>query len=345
MSYDTYAALRSGKTPAWLYEITFDGTTNYLAQGRDYTLGGQLYTGTTLYRTNIVSTQDAQRAAVNVTFPRTNALARQIRDYSGLDEVGIKIREVFKEDPDQEALTLFDGRVVSAKPKLPIIILTCEDHFTEARRKSLSAVMQKACRHAHYHGGCGLDINGYNVAATATDYSGDVLTVTEAALQADGHYAGGIVTFGGVPRMIMEHTGSALTLLDEMPGLADDITANGTSSVSIAPACARNMSDCHDKFGNILNFGGFPWMDEAPFDGRQGRLMWASLFRGVFFAIVAYLLTPEPPVPEAPEKLENVPRAKPGDDIVEAFGSPWIKSPQVAWYGDFEAVPIKGDKK
>ena len=269
MSFATWIAAVSGKRTVWLYEITVDGTTTYLSRGRDYTLSAQLYTGTHASNSKIVVTQDAQKAEVVLVFARTDALAIAIRD-NDTSDVLVKIKRGFAEDPDQEFRTEFQGRVVGTKPGLAWISIQCENEFTTFRRSGGAAVMQRPCRHALYHGGCGLDIADFNTAGTATAYAGSAVTVTEAASQSDGYYNGGILTFSTFPpQMIVAHVGTALTMLGPVGGLAEEIAASTTAAVSIAPGCNRSTGDCFTKFSNIENYGGFPYMMESPFDGRN----------------------------------------------------------------------------
>lgn len=74
----------------------------------------------------------------------------------------------------------------------------------------------------------------------------------------------------------------------------------------------------------------------------------ANLILGIIASVISALLTPRPKPPK-PAELDDfdVPRSVEGSEIGIAYGSPWIKSAQVHWYGDFKAVPIKtsGGKK
>lgn len=59
-------------------------------------------------------------------------------------------------------------------------------------------------------------------------------------------------------------------------------------------------------------------------------------------------LAPKPPIPE-PASLEDVdaPVAEEGKAIPVVFGDAWVTGPNVLWYGDLRATPIrkKGGKK
>ena len=59
------------------------------------------------------------------------------------------------------------------------------------------------------------------------------------------------------------HAGSSLTLANPCALAVSD-------AVTLYPGCARNRETCKNKFNNILNFGGWPWIPlRNPFDGRS----------------------------------------------------------------------------
>lgn len=267
MSWSDFAGLVTGKRPVWLYEITAGGTVNRLTSGlSDFTYGGNTYASTALTHGRINVSRSVKRADTNIVFPRSNALAVSIRDSVTALETTVRILHGFSNDPDQEFLPRFTGRVVGVKPTLGTIALMCESGVTRFRSKMIAPVIQRTCRHALYGYGCSLNIADFQTAGTATDLTGKTLSVTEAAAQADGYYSGGVVEFGGKRQMIRSHTGSTLRLLSTLEGVGDEITSSGSASVLLAPGCNRSLTVCDTRFSNSLNFGGFPGMDESPFD-------------------------------------------------------------------------------
>jgi uncharacterized phage protein (TIGR02218 family) len=80
--------------------------------------------------------------------------------------------------------------------------------------------------------------------------------------QSTGWLTGGYLRVGGVPRMITQHSGDTVTLSSVLPGLAVG------SAFEAFAGCDRSFSTCQSKFGNALNFGGFPWIPaKNPFAG------------------------------------------------------------------------------
>lgn len=266
MTYSAIHSLLSGKRPVWLYRIDFGDTFKlYAASASDY---GE-YEASPIRHSRIERTTELEKSSVQLVLPRTDPLVQAIRDDQGWSETKVSIWHTYRNDPDAELQLRFVGRVVGVDSGIIAATLNCEHSLTTTRRKALSAVVQRPCRHALYHGGCGLALANFQVAGTATALTGSVVTVAVAASQADGYYSGGIISFNGRLQFITKHAGSALTMLSDVAGLADEITANGSAAVLIAPGCDQTMATCAGRFGNLDNFGGFPWIDENPFDGRR----------------------------------------------------------------------------
>lgn len=63
---------------------------------------------------------------------------------------------------------------------------------------------------------------------------------------------------------------------------------------------------------------------------------------GLVLQVVSFLLRPQPEGPKAGTISDvKVPRAQEGEELGYVWGTVWIKDPQVHWYGDFRAIPIK----
>lgn len=70
--------------------------------------------------------------------------------------------------------------------------------------------------------------------------------------------------------------------------------------------------------------------------------MFENLIIGLILSFVSFLLAPKPQPPKAATLDDiDVPVTKEGTEIGVAYGTVWIDSPQIVWYGDFEAIPIR----
>lgn len=170
--------------------------------------------------------------------------------------------------------TAWKGRLSSIKPSATQLTMVFESVFTSLRRPGLRARYQKTCRHMLYGRGCTLNAEDFAVDGFATDVTANGLqiTVPEAAGEDDGYYIGGMIRAPDETlRMIIGHSGSVLTLIRPLDSLTAAIVGTGygmgygegyggTVAVKIYPGCDRLRSTCKNKFNNLLNYGGFPWI-------------------------------------------------------------------------------------
>lgn len=289
MSYSSVLETVFGKRPAWLYRFRRGSeerfftsrSSDYLDPDFDFfdqqdvffgaDFFNRTYVSTALFQSRIKNTSAIGRAETTFTFPQSNIWAQEYITDNGYEDNEVFVYHVFGNDVDLEQVLRFRGRVVAVQPALTRIVLTAENRFTELRRKGLSAVIQRPCRHALYHDrggyGCNLNIADFETEGTLTALSENVATVGAASGQADGYYSGGVFTWQGKRQFIVSHTGGSLTLLGPISGLAAAL-ASSNQSVKIAPGCDLSRATCNDKFDNLVNFGGFPWADETPYDGK-----------------------------------------------------------------------------
>lgn len=286
--YSDFLAMISGKKPFWLYRLERAGTQYfYTSRGTDYTETGhdwfdefdvfepadfftRTWASTPMKRSAIRQTSAIGRAEVTLTFPQSDTFARTFLDAPQYETTLLTVYHGFANDPYGELSTKFRGRITGVKPAYTTIRLTAENRFTLGRAKGLHRVMQRPCPWAVYHTGCGVTLASFQDAGTLTAISGKVVTVTQASSQADGYYSGGILEWNGKKQMIMAHSGTSLTLIAPVAGMATALAAASPSqlSVTIAPGCNRTTAICSSRFNNLANFGGFPLMTENPFDGR-----------------------------------------------------------------------------
>jgi len=67
-------------------------------------------------------------------------------------------------------------------------------------------------------------------------------------------------------RFIASHSSGTLTLMQASNSLSAAIEG-GPQSVTLYPGCSHTIADCRDKFNNLVNFGGFPWIpSKNPFN-------------------------------------------------------------------------------
>lgn len=252
-----------------LYRIALDtGVWTWTSGNQAVEYNGETYTPTPIARAQIEDTADIHRANLRLTVPRTNPVAaiylRSVPDHPAS-------LTIFRQDESGTAV-YWKGRIAVVRASDNEATIECESVFTSLRRHGLRARYQRSCRHLLYHRGCNLDRANFATAGgpSAIDSTGTVLAVPEATLEADGWYLAGILEFDGTLRFIVQHVGSVITIQRAIDGLADAMANHGYGNnygnyygdltVTIHPGCDRTMTTCRDKFANLDNYGGFPWI-------------------------------------------------------------------------------------
>ena len=215
---------------------------------------------------DVVQTSEIERGRLELTWPLSHSFARRFLAPLGNTPVTLTIFRGH-EQVLGETVAHWKGRVVGAEVEGQRILLQAESIFSTLRRAGVRAKYQRLCRHALYGRGCGLDIAQFWVTGMVTAVAANAVTVPEVAEQPDGWYRGGVLRFGVQFGFITGHAGAVLTLSRPMLELA---TAFATPEIDpetgsplpvlidIAPGCDLRAATCAAKFGNLLNFGGFP---------------------------------------------------------------------------------------
>lgn len=264
MTYATYETSLELGAPIELYEF-IQGTQSwrYVSAVDGVTYLTKYYAPSPVKRDRFKQTTDTFKDGLSLAFPRDDAFASQFLGFAPDLVTTVTVLRGHYGDPDVEFQVHWKGRVVGAKTSGSEVVVECESVFTSIRRPGLRARYEYTCRHTLYGRGC-------NVAAAAHEVSGSVLTlnglaidVAAAALMPDGYYTGGMLTApSGATRFLVNHTGSTLTLSRLLPELV------GGTAVKLYPGCDHLTETCFNKFNNLSNFGGFPFIPSTnPFGG------------------------------------------------------------------------------
>ena len=116
---------------------------------------------------------------------------------------------------------------------------------------------QLTCNHMIFDSKCTKAEADYKTTTMVTlDSTGTELTSADFDALEDGYFTGGKVVFGDEARTIVNHVGSIVTLMYKMKELKDN------DSVDAYPGCDGRIETCKDKFDNLINFLGFPFIPE-----------------------------------------------------------------------------------
>jgi uncharacterized phage protein (TIGR02218 family) len=129
---------------------------------------------------------------------------------------------------------------------------TVGETYTAACRKELGG---------QGYGGCKVDLTTIDVVGAVTSIASSLAFTDSSRAEANDYFGWGTVEFtsgdnaGLRPLRVRDFSAGQFTLY-EPPYYALTI---GNTYVAI-PGCRKRLEDCRDKFGNVLRFGGFPYV-------------------------------------------------------------------------------------
>lgn len=267
MTYGTYENSLELGTPVELYEFV-QGIQrwNYISGADSIVRLGQVYTPMPVRRDRIKQTSDIFKDSLKLSFPRDDAFASQFLGFAPEDVTTVTVLRGHYGDPDNEYIVYWKGRIVGAKVNGNQIDVEAESVFTSIKRPGLRARFEYGCRRTLYLKGCNVNRELYKLEGQILSISGGlVVAVAGAALQPGGYYTGGmLVAPSGVPRFITAHSGDQVTIVRPLHELVGGMT------VALYPGCNHLRETCKNKFNNLDNFGGFPYIPTRnPFDGSS----------------------------------------------------------------------------
>lgn len=206
-----------------------------------------------------------------VTLPRNNPLVDLFRSTSPSTKIVMTCRRFHKDDPDNQATVYWTGTVGNVRGTDAVTAEVLGLPITKTlRRTGLRACWEVGCIHALYDGGCKADKELFKTVATITALTGTTVTLDTLGAFPGDNYIGGYLEWeatdeGTIDRRAIEGYagGTTLTILTTTDRL---VVGQG---VSIFLGCNLTTETCKNRFDNLENYGGFPFMaKKSPFDGN-----------------------------------------------------------------------------
>lgn len=274
MSLANLAAAVFGSRPIFLYQFSRLGSSwQFNTSAKDISrvipgLGTLEFEKLAISHDKIIDAEFSYRSELLIRIPLDASLFQLAVIASGFStSMNVKI---WRTDASEgEVLPVFSGKVISVKPedKKGVLEISCLTAAKDFAIKGLVGVFQKTCRHVHYAKGCNLNIGSFNISGEVSSISADFLTYTldlgGAAIDSGDYILGILSRSDGQRRFITNHSATEFKINALIPGMEVGET------VEIAPGCNLSRERCNQRFSNIENFGGFPFIIDNPFDGRQ----------------------------------------------------------------------------
>ncbi|MBF0161618.1 MAG: DUF2163 domain-containing protein [Magnetococcales bacterium] len=261
-----------------LYEFQLvDGSTlRYSTFDADFLCDGRLYssTGPIIRRSRTRCVIGVEVDTLNLeVVPGLNDLLLgvpwlQAAGVGALDGATLALYRVFLQ-PDLSVvggITLFVGQVADIQITRSLAKITVNSSIQLLNIKLPRNVWQPGCIHTLYDADCGIDRDDPAIATETTVCAGSTTTALASGLalvearwfeQGYVHFLNGALT--GVRRTIKSCSGDGifqlLLPLPSIPAVGDTFKAY--------PGCDKTQATCTNKFHNVRNFRGFPYIPVA----------------------------------------------------------------------------------
>lgn len=275
----TYTALDTSVDAGAPYELFefVEGSRawRYTTRPSADTWGGQQWLPRPIMREAINRDSGSIGDPLRITLPDNDPLALELLAGMSVHLVTVKIRQLHRDDPDQQARVLFTGMVSGVSFQGAEAKISCGSRYAlTSKRRIAPTTYQAACNLTWGSSRCGVNPETYRVdtTATASDQVGRTLTVTLATDFDSGQFNGGSVVLGGARRFIEKHERvvgllvgevyARLTLSYPFGGLTTTPAA-----VSVYPNCQKTEADCTGRYNNIVNYLGWTRLPSVnPYD-------------------------------------------------------------------------------
>jgi len=246
------------RKPIELYHFWMGTTHWYLTSGdAAITYLGNIYNPVYLERTNVSYNINFEANEMTITLPGVNEPILDFMNATPSELIWVSILRVFRDQPVYEPTVIFLGHVLDATRKSQITKVKCVGFEFYLGMQIPKYTYQRQCNWTPFDANCGMTaVNGVTQITANVTVNADrsILTAAAFGTVAAGLFSLGKVQFGNHYRMVASHSGTALTLRYPMPNI---VTGD---SVTVLAGCNQTIDQCLNRFNNVANFGGWPYI-------------------------------------------------------------------------------------
>jgi uncharacterized phage protein (TIGR02218 family) len=219
--------------------------------------GGEVYEPAAIERGDfVVSSDHSSQPRMKITVPEDHPVADLFSRLVPIEPITLRIIAKHADDPETEGLWMGFVRNAEWAMEQDRATLHCEPIPASFAIEGLRLTYERSCNLQLYGSRCSVVAASFTLTGSILTVSASGLTITSSAFSAQpsGWLTGGRATVNGEPRLITAHSGSQITIL--LPFTS----AVAGDSISATAGCDRLRSTCKDKFNNLPNHGGYPWI-------------------------------------------------------------------------------------
>ncbi len=246
----------STRQPVEIYKIWRGSTYWYYTSGDvAVTFDSQEYTPATLKRGSVQYRGNLEASELELVMSKDVPVVTAYHAASPVNPAWIEIKKLFRDQDPADALVVFVGMIRSVKMNGPAALARCVGIEKLLSLDIPQITYGPVCNWTLFSTECGETAASYKISPQVT-VSADGKTLTAAAFgsESSGYFTLGSAEFGDYKSFVVNHVGTAITLMRAIPGLETDDT------VDVYPGCDGSLDTCRSKYSNVNNFGGFPYV-------------------------------------------------------------------------------------
>lgn len=266
MTYESREESLQNGEPIELYQFTYgENAYRFTSATTEKLMSGHTWLAEPLKRDSIDFSAEKGRNNLKIETTRQFAIADLYRIMPPSDVILLTVYRFHY--GDSEAVVIWSGRLLNVEFAGSRATLVCQPITTSLKRTGLRRLYQRQCPHVLYGDSCRADKNSFSLTTNLSAVNGTTLNSAAFGLYPDNYFAGGYIDFdyNGVieRRFITEHTSTQIIINIPLLGLIV-----GSSIIAYA-GCNHTMAACKDKFNNLNNYGGMPYIPQKnPFGGN-----------------------------------------------------------------------------
>jgi len=255
--------------PVELYTFTMGASTwKFTSAEGDVTFNSITYSPIAIKRGSTTQSKEQKSTVLTISLPTLEEVVAQFISIQPSDTLNVTIQRIQPDAvPATTSIMMFQGYVSSVSFKDELAEMRCIPFNELFSRQVPRFQYQGLCNHVLYDSRCKASEGSFKHSGTALTVSGGGTVIEVQALPTSGTpFVGGYLQIpgGSEERLIIAQTSIAVTIL--YPFKAN--VAGGT--VDAFQGCDHTAVTCAQKFSNILNYGGFPFVPTInPFSKSQ----------------------------------------------------------------------------
>lgn len=256
------------RKPVELYHIWRDGGEHWRYTDGDIpvTFETNVYSPATLGRSSVKYNSQLEVSTLQIKAAYVENPVLEFIAINPIESLWVSVVKLHRDQAPLEGSVIFLGQIknVSFRGISASVNSVGFEHFLKKTVPTWR--YQLNCNHTVFDTKCALISTDYKTTTVVTlNSSGTELISDDFGDQYDGYFIGGKVTFGVETRTIINHVDTVITLMYKFKELESD------DEIDAYPGCDGRAKTCRDKFDNIINFLGFPFI---PVENPAVRVSW-----------------------------------------------------------------------